>query len=78
MLLIDEQASLAAIPSMLASDAETRNEAFDVIKEVMHALGKLATEDDKRLREVSGLFGVEQAQATTIPFPRREVQARAS
>jgi hypothetical protein len=30
------------------------------------------------LREVGGLFGVEQGQTTTIPFPRREVQAKAS
>ena len=78
MLLIDEEASLAAISSMLPSEAETRSKAFDVIKEVMAAVGKLSPEDEKRLREIGGLFGVEQGEATTIPFPRREVQAKAS
>jgi len=78
MLLIDEEASLAAIPSMLPSEAETRSKAFDVIKEVMAAVGKLSPEDEKRLREIGGLFGVEQGEATTIPFPRREVQAKVS
>jgi hypothetical protein len=78
MLLIDEEASLAAIPSMLPSEAETRSQAFDVVKEVMAAVGKPSPEDEKRLREIGGLFGVEQGEATTIPFPRREVQAKAS
>ena len=78
MLLIDEEATLASIPSMLPSEAETRNEAFDVIKEVMGALGNLSAEDEKRLREVGGLFGVDQGEATTIPFPRRGAQAKAS
>jgi hypothetical protein len=78
MLLIDKEASLAAIPSMLPPDTETRSKAFELIKEVMGAVGKLSAEDEKRLREVGGLFGVEQGEATTIPFPRREVQAKAS
>jgi hypothetical protein len=30
------------------------------------------------LREIGALFGVEQGEATTIPFPRRELQAKAS
>jgi pimeloyl-ACP methyl ester carboxylesterase len=78
MLLIDKDGSLAAIPSMLPSDTETRSKAFDVVKEVMAALGKLSPEDEKRLREIGGLFGVEQGEATTIPFPPRELQAKAS
>jgi hypothetical protein len=78
MLLIDKDASLAAIPSMLASDAETRSKAFDLIREVMAAVGNLSPEDENRLREIGALFGVEQGEATTIPFPRRELQAKAS
>ena len=78
MLLIDGEASLAAISSMLPSQAETRSKAFDVIKEVMAAVGKLSGEDEKRLREIGGLFGVEQGEATTLPFLRREVPAKAS
>jgi pimeloyl-ACP methyl ester carboxylesterase len=78
MLLIDEEATLAAIPSMLPSELETRSKAFDVITEVMAAMGKLSQEDEKRLREVGGLFGVEQREATTIPFLRRGAQAKVS
>jgi hypothetical protein len=78
MLLIDKDASLAAIPSMLPPNSETRSQAFDVIKEVMAAVGKLSAEDEKRLREIGGLFGIDQPEATTIPFPRRELQSKAS
>jgi hypothetical protein len=78
MLLIDEERTLAAIRSLLPPDAETRSKAFDVIKEVMAALGSLSAEDEKRLREIGALFGVEQEEARTIPFPRREGQAKAS
>ena len=74
MLLIDQEATLAAIPSMLASEVETRSKAFDLIKEVMAAVGTLSAEDEKRLREIGALFGVEQGEGRTIPFPRREVQ----
>jgi len=77
MLLIDKDASLAAIPSMLPSETETRSKAFDLIREVMSAAGKLSAEDEKRLREIAGLFGLEPGEGTTIPFPRRE-QAKAS
>jgi hypothetical protein len=78
MLLIDEEASLAAIPSMLPSEIETRSKGFDLIKEVMAAAGTLSSEDQKRLLEVGGLFGLDQGQPTTIPFPRRDIQAKAS
>ena len=49
-----------------------------MIKEVIAAMGKLSAVDEKRLREVGVLFGVEQGTATTIPFPRRDGQAKAS
>jgi hypothetical protein len=78
MLLIDETACLTAIPSMLPSELDPRSKGFDLIKEVMAAMGKLSAEDERRLREIGGLFGLEQGQATTIRFPRREVQAKAS
>jgi hypothetical protein len=76
MLLIDKDASLAAIPSMLPSDAVTRSKAFDLIREVMAAVGKLSLEDEKRLGEISRLFGI-GAEGATIQFPhaRRELQA---
>src|SRR3974377_188725 len=79
MLLIDKDASLAAIPSMLPSEAGTRSQAFDIIKEVMAAVGKLSAEDEKRLREIGRLFGIGQ-EGAAIPFPqnRRSLQAKSS
>jgi pimeloyl-ACP methyl ester carboxylesterase len=77
MLLLDKDAALAALPSMPPPDAETRSKAFALVKEVLAACGKLSADDEKRLREIGRLFGVEQS---TVPFPqvRREVPAKAS
>ena len=78
MLLIDKDASLAALPSMLPAEAETRREAFNVIKEVMAACGEPSTEDEKRLSEIGRLFGIGD-EGATIPFLQiRRVPAKAS
>jgi pimeloyl-ACP methyl ester carboxylesterase len=78
MLLIDKDASLAALPSMLPAEAETRREAFKVIKGVMAACGEPSTEDEKRLSEIGRLFGIGK-QGATIPFLQiRRVPAKAS
>src|SRR5271166_1616114 len=76
MLLIDKDASLAALPSMLPAEAETRREAFNVIKEVMAACGELSTEDEKRLSEIGRLFGIGE-QGATIPFLQNRKRASA-
>ncbi len=81
MLLLDPEAALAAVPSMLPPDAETRLKAFDLIKQVLGARGELSAEDKKRTSEVARLFGVdEEAIAGRVPFrqPRTDLQARAS
>jgi hypothetical protein len=77
MLLIDQQAALAALPSLLSSDAGKRGEAFDVIKQVMAASGEISAEDEKRLREIGRLFGIPE-ESTTIRFlpNRRESQRK--
>ena len=80
MLLLDEQAALAAIPSMLPADAETRREAFDVVKQVLSALGELSAEEKKRLDTVARLFGVEASSAAppTLTVMTMPTQAKAS
>ena len=80
MLLIDQEAALAALPSMLPSDAETRHKAFDLIRQVLATRGEMSPEDKTRLREVARLFGVDKdASADQLAFrPRRELQAKAS
>ena len=59
ILLIDTEAALNAIPSMLPDDLETRSKAFDLISQVLSARGKYSAEDRERIERVSGLFGVD-------------------
>ena len=81
MLLIDQEAAIAAIPAMLPSDAETRHKAFDLIKQVLGAHGEMSPEDEKRMSEVARLFAMDKERsADQIPFrrARKEPQARTS
>jgi hypothetical protein len=57
MLLLDQGASLAAIPKMLPPDTERRRAVFDAIREVLSAGGKISSETAKRLDHVAQLFG---------------------
>jgi pimeloyl-ACP methyl ester carboxylesterase len=79
MLLIDEKAALAALPSLLPTDAAIRSEGFNAIQQVMTACGETSAEDEKRLSEIGRLFGIGEDGAA-IPFPqnRRGASAKAS
>jgi hypothetical protein len=59
MLLIDQAATLAAIPRLLPPDQETRRGAFIVLCNVLNARGEVTGEAAERLRQVGRLFGVE-------------------
>ena len=59
MLLIDTEAALGAIPSMLPDDIETRSKAFELISEVLSARGEYSAEDRGRIERVGELFGVD-------------------
>jgi len=81
MLLVDQTRALAAIPTLLPPDAETRIKAFDLIKEVMGARGEISAEDRTRLGEVARLFGVDDeggAESGRVRPIGKERQARAS
>jgi hypothetical protein len=56
MLLIDEEAALAAIPSMLPPGGDERQAALAAIQEVVSASGDLAEEAAKRMERIAGLF----------------------
>jgi hypothetical protein len=85
MLLIDGDAALAAIPAMLPADLTVRQQALDIIRQVIAARGDLSNEDKSRLAQVAKLFGEDTDTAPgteTAPSPfrprRRELQAKAS
>jgi pimeloyl-ACP methyl ester carboxylesterase len=59
MLLIDQEATLAAIPRLLPRDLETRRGAFIVLCHVLNARGDITGDAADRLRQVAQLFGVE-------------------
>jgi hypothetical protein len=83
LLVLDTEAALAALPSMLPDNGEVRRKAFDLVKQVMSARGPLSDEDNKRMQRVAGAFGLDEA-ATTVPnltvisSTREEAQAKAS
>jgi DNA-binding transcriptional MerR regulator len=55
MLLIDQRRALDAIPGMLPPDLETRQKAFNLIKQILEARGA-RLEDNQKLSEVAALF----------------------
>jgi Protein of unknown function (DUF3141) len=58
MLLLDQEAALAAIPSMLPPDTESRDEAFRIIKTVLGARGEVSMEERRRLNEIARLLSI--------------------
>src|ERR1700730_8632221 len=78
MLLLDQEASLAAIPKMLPKDGKARRAGVVVIRDVLSASEGISGEVAKRLRRVSELFGVgedDTSPANASPF---DPQAKAS
>ena len=60
MLLLDPEASLAAIPKMLPQDMGARRAAFAAIHEVLSAAREISGETQKRLDRIAHLFGVSE------------------
>ncbi len=78
ILLIDTEAALAAIPSMLPADTKTRRKAFDLIKEVMSARGELSAEDNERLLRLARLFELTEESSGARSLAVVPTQAKAS
>jgi Protein of unknown function (DUF3141) len=76
MLLIDQAATLAAIPRLLPPELETRRGAFIVLCHVLNARGDVTGEAADRLRQVAQLFGVE-AGPSVAPAAKADRKARA-
>ena len=82
MLLIDTEAALAAIPSMLPDDSDTRQKAFDLICQVLTTRGESSAQDRERIQRVGRLFHVDgQLRAPrnlVIAADNQKEQAKAS
>jgi hypothetical protein len=79
ILLIDSEAALAALPSMLPADVESRSEAFDLVKQIMSACGPLSPADNERLQRVARAFGVDEpSTGRSEPRDGRVGQARST
>ena len=79
ILLVDEEAALAAIPTMLPPDAETREKAYGLIRQLISVRGELSEESKRRMSELARLFGV--SGSPTAPHLRevaKKPQAKAS
>ena len=79
ILLVDEEAALAAIPSMLPPDAETREKAYGLIRQLISVRGELSEESKRRMSVLARLFGV--SGSPTAPHLRevaKKPQAKAS
>ena len=66
LLLIDEPAALAAIPSMLPEDAETRKTAWSILCDMLTASGDLEPASSARLKQVEMLFGFGEEPVTAL------------
>lgn len=57
MLLIDEEATLSAIPNLLPPDHKAREKALDALRHVLSAAGDMTGEAAQRFERIAGLFG---------------------
>jgi hypothetical protein len=69
MLLIDEEAALAAIPDLLPEDFDTRRKAFAVVQELVSARGDITEEVQRRIERIGPLFGVDVARDALVREP---------
>jgi pimeloyl-ACP methyl ester carboxylesterase len=80
LLLIDQDAALAAIPSLLPRDENHRRKALGLIEQALSARGELSAEERRRMQEVARLFGVDDGTGNrnSVRPLRKELQTKAS
>ena len=79
ILLIDQKAALDAIPTMLPTDLESREKAYQLIQQLMLARGELSSDDGDRMKEIARLFGLEGGAAkSNLREIGKKPQAKAS
>lgn len=78
MLLLDEDAALAAIPSMLPADADARRNALAILRKVVSARGELTAETAMRLERIVGLFEIKPSPGVVPAMTPIEVDTAPS
>ena len=74
LLLIDEEAALAAIPKLLPEDPRECSAAFAKLLEVLEARGQLTPQETDRLTRLTSLLGIEappEGLGSTVPIKRK-------
>ena len=71
MLVLDERAALDAIAGLLPADPDARRAGLNLIRQVLAARGDLSAEEEKRLAEMTRLFGVDDEARSTRENPQR-------
>lgn len=83
LLLLEPEATLAAIPKLLPKDVAERRKGLAAIRNVLSSSGEIAGEAAERLKKVTALFGVDEAlpsgmPAEKVPFAPSAEKAKAS
>jgi hypothetical protein len=83
MLLIDREACLAALPTLVPPDTDTRRKILTFIREVLSSRGPLTAEEEDRMRQVAQLFGLDDQAAgepkvAILPPPKSKDHRKAS
>jgi hypothetical protein len=61
LLLLEPEATLAAIPKLLPADVAERKKGLAAIRTVLSAIGDITGETAERLKKVESLFGLHEA-----------------
>jgi uncharacterized protein DUF3141 len=66
MLLIDEPAALAAIPTLLPPEAEERRKALAILRQVTSVSGELTGQAAERMKRIAELFEAEKPRPRIV------------
>lgn len=83
MLLIDQEAALAAIPALLPADLEARRKGLMLLRDVLTASGDLTGETARRMERMTQLFEGGGAPGivstlTQLPRPKKSERTKAT
>jgi hypothetical protein len=79
MLLIDQDAALAALPAMLPEDMDIRRKALALVRQVLAAPGGLTPEAEARMQRIALIFapdGYTASGPNLAVVPPRESEFR--